>query len=429
MGAERRAPGRPGTRRGTSRVGTSAAAFAALAVLALCEAGPGAAPAPAQAGPEPRIRVGIRVGVPVARLRAPGGLLLADGQTGRALGRIEPGEELEVRGDGAGLRLVAPGLETIDGVQLLRADPEGPEPISVDDAAYRGRVDLIAVEDSGVSVVNVLAMEEYLLGVVPLEVGPRGPAEMAAVEAQAVAARTYAVAHLGGHAEMGFDVFGTVEDQAYGGIAVERAEAATAVRATAGRILTSGGLPIRAYYHSTCGGRTAPVEEVMDRPPAPYLRAVADTAPGGSAWCSISPRFRWTELWGPEELDGRVRDELARMFGTDPAKLGTLDRVRITERTPGGRVRSVAFAGPRAELEVERLDIRFALRDEEGAILGSTDFEIASRDDGVLELHGRGYGHGAGMCQWGAIARARAGQTYEEILAAYYPGAELTRVY
>lgn len=117
------------------------------------------------------------------------------------------------------------------------------------------------------------------------------------------------------------------------------------------------------------------------------------------------------------------------MFGTEAAELGRLDRVRITEWTPSGRVRAVAFAGPGAEVEVERLDIRFALRDADGGILGSTDFEIVPRDDGGLELHGRGYGHGAGMCQWGAIARARAGQTYEHILAVYYPGAELTQVY
>jgi stage II sporulation protein D len=404
-------------------------ALAAPAPLVAAGTGPEAGAAKGPAAREPLIRVGIRVGASAARLRAPGGLVLSDAQTGRALGRIEADEELEVRRDGPFLRIVAGEARAIEGVRALRADPDGVGTVSVDDAPFRGRVELIAVEDSGVSVVNVLPLEEYLLGVVPLEVGPRGPSERAAVEAQAVAARTYAVAHLGGHAEMGFDVFGTVEDQAYGGVAVERNESTAAVRATAGRILTSDGLPIRAYYHSTCGGRTAAVEEVMDRPSAPYLRAVEDTAPDGSAWCSISPRFRWTETWSPQELDGRVRWELARMFGTEAAELGRLDRVRITEWTPSGRVRSVAFAGPGAEVEVERLDIRFALRDAEGRILGSTQFEIVPRGDGAFELHGRGYGHGAGMCQWGAIARARAGQTYEEILAAYYPGAELTQVY
>jgi stage II sporulation protein D len=422
-------PGRVRTRRPGPRSG-SALASLLLALLVPSTVGrPASAgePSPDPGGREPLIRVGVRVGVGSATVAAPGGLALSDAQTGRALGRVEGGKDLEVRRDGGALGIAGDGLETSGPVFALRVDPEGT--VTVDGEPYRGRLELIAVEDSGVSVVNVLPIEEYLLGVVPLEIGPRGPAEIAAVEAQAVAARTYAIAHLGGHEEMGFDVFATVEDQVYGGVAVERDEATAAVRSTSGRILTSDGLPIRAYYHSTCGGRTAPVEEVMDRPGAPYLRSVADTAPDGSAWCAISPRFRWTETWFPEELNGRVRDELARMFGTEPGRIGPLERVRITERTGGGRVRAVSFAGPRAELAVERLDIRFALRDAAGRILGSTDFEIAPRADGALELHGRGYGHGAGMCQWGAIARARAGQTYGEILAAYYPGAELTRVY
>lgn len=422
----RRAPGPRGRPRGP------ASAAILLAILIPASVGRPASmegPLPGATGREPLIRVGIRVGVAAAKVRSPGGLALSDAQTGRPLGAVASGEEIEVTGAGGALRFVVGGIETGTAVFALRADPEGAGPVSVDGEAYRGRVELIAVEDSGVSVVNVLPVEEYLLGVVPLEIGPRGPSEISAVEAQAVAARTYAIAHLGGHDEMGFDVFATVEDQVYGGLAVEREEATAAVRATAGRILTSDGLPIRAYYHSTCGGRTAAVEEVLDRPAAPYLRSVPDTAPDGSAWCTISPRFRWTQSWTPEELDGRVRDELARMFGTDPGQIGRLDRVRVTETTPGGRARAVAFAGPRAELAVERLDIRFALRDADGRILGSTDFEIAPRDDGILELRGRGYGHGAGMCQWGAIARARAGQTYEDILAAYYPGAKLTRVY
>ena len=92
-------------------------------------------------------------------------------------------------------------------------------------------------------------------------------------------------------------------------------------------------------------------------------------------------------------------------------------------------MRSVAFRGPGTELVLERLDIRFALRDEEGRILGSTDFELRDGSDGGIEISGRGYGHGAGMCQWGAIARARAGQSSTEILSTYYPGARISEVY
>ena len=112
-----------------------------------------------------------------------------------------------------------------------------------------------------------------------------------------------------------------------------------------------------------------------------------------------------------------------------PSTIGRLEGMAVVGHTGSGRVRAVAFRGPVADLVLDRLDIRFALRDEEGRILGSTDFDLQSDAAGGIRIQGRGFGHGAGMCQWGAIARARAGQTAEEILAVYYPGATLVRVY
>jgi len=378
---------------------------------------------------EPMLRVGILVGVPSIEISSNSGLQMYDAQTGRLIGPIGPGEILRVGRDGPGLSVPGDRLLGAGIVHALRIETSGESQVTVDGVRYRGRLELLAVEEDQVTAINILPMEEYLLGVVPLEIGPRTRAELAAVEAQAVAARTYAVSHLDGHAEMGFDLFGTVEDQVYGGIDAERQESTDAVRATAGQILTHDGLPIRAYYHSTCGGRTAAIDEVLDRPAAPYLRSVSDRAPDGSDWCSISPRYRWSSSWSSEQLNGPVRDELARMFGEQPGALGPIDGFRVTDHTESGRVRSVAFFGAGVELVIERLDIRFALRDPDGRILGSTDFDIVAGSDDEYEVHGRGFGHGAGMCQWGAIARARAGQTAEEILGTYYPGTRLSRVY
>ena len=378
---------------------------------------------------EPVLRVGVRVGVPSIEIGSASGLLLSDLQTGRALGAVGPGETLRVSRDGPGLSASGDLLRDAGTVRVLRIETSGTDPVRIDGSLYRGRFELLAVEDSVVTAVNIVSLEDYLLGVVPLEIGPRTREELAAIEAQAVAARTYAVAHLDGHIEMGFDLFGTVEDQVYGGIDAERQESTDAVRATAGRILTHDGLPIRAYYHSTCGGRTAAIDEVLDRPAAPYLQSVSDQAPDGSDWCSISPRYRWSSNWSSDQLNGPVRDELARMFGEQPGTLGPIDGFRVIDHTESGRIRSVAFFGPGSEFVLERLDIRFALRDSDGRILGSTDFDVVPEGGGEYSVHGRGFGHGAGMCQWGAIGRARAGQTSAEILSAYYPGTRLSRVY
>ena len=335
----------------------------------------------------------------------------------------------EVRAEGGAILLSGTAGTGLSSSSRIRVDGRDGQSVVVDGTVYRGRFELLPAPGGGVTAVNIVHLEDYLLGVVPLEIGPRTSVEGAAVAAQAVAARTYAVAHLGGHEEIGFDLYGSVADQVYGGLDAERPEASEAVRSTAGRILTFGGLPIRAYCHSTCGGRTAAVDEVMDRSPAPYLRSVPDRAPDGTDWCSISPRYRWSDDWTAEELNGVVRDELARMFGTDPAQLGRIEDLAVIDHTESGRVHSLAFRGPAAELVLDRLDIRFALRDEEGRILGSTDFELIPTGGGSARISGRGFGHGAGMCQWGAIARARAGQSVEQILGTYYPGAALSRIY
>lgn len=409
--------------------------FAAVPIAAfVVAAGFGAAgPGPRVAdGPPIRIGIAVAVDTPVA-LASTGGLRVLDAQSGELL--VELGGPASVRAERADgrVRIVrgergGPGA-AVGEAYAVRAEAAGSAPLTLGGAPYRGAIEVYAVEEAGLNAVNELPLEEYLLGVVPIEIGARDASELAAVAAQAVAARTYAVAHLRAREEMGFDVFGTVEDQAYGGMAAEREESTRAVRETAGRILAYEGLPIRAMYHSTCGGRTAPVEEVLDRPAAPYLRSVSDRAPGGIDYCAISPRYRWVEELSPAELNGRILGQIRRIFTVTPEDTGELIGLQIAERTPGGRVRALAFRGTRSEFVLERLDIRIALQDEEGRILGSTDFDLRVRPDDVVEVHGRGFGHGSGMCQWGAIGRARAGQSWESILATYYPGAELISVY
>lgn len=398
-------------------------------VLAASYGAARAVPRSANGGAGPPVRVGLAVASDTSLvLASEGGLRLRDAQTGELLLELPGPARVEAARAGERVRLTARGHEAPEAYSA-RAEPAGDAPVTLGGAPYRGAIEVFAVEGAGLNAVNELPLEDYLLGVVPIEIGARSPAELAAVAAQAVAARTYVVSHLRAREEMGFDVFGSVEDQAYGGMAAEREESTRAVRETTGRILMYGGLPIRAMYHSTCGGRTAAVEEVLDRTPAPYLRSVSDRAPDGTDYCSISPRYRWEESLTPAELNGRLARQIDRIFGASAEETGKLVGLRIAERSPSGRVEALAFRGMRSEFVLERLDIRIALQDEEGRILGSTDFDLAVESDGTIDLHGRGFGHGSGMCQWGAIGRARAGQSWEQILAAYYPGAELVSVY
>ena len=402
----------------------------AIGAAALALLGPAVQDAVPRSVPDdPVVRVGVALDRQSVRVSSAGGLRLQDPGTGGEVGRIGPGVTLSASASGGVLRLEADGSVLPVVLAVVRVSPErGEHPLVIEGARYRGRAELRVVPDGRVSAINELDLEDYLLGVVPLEIGPRTPTELAAVEAQAVAARTYAVARLGGQAKSGFDLFGSVDDQAYGGMEVERPEASEAVRKTAGVILMFEGRPIRAYYHSTCGGRTAAIREVLDRESAPYLVSVSDRAPDGSFYCEASPRFRWNVAWTPGELDSVARPGVAAAFRLSPDEFGPVERLEVIHRTPSGRVGELAFEGPGADLVLSRLEIRLALP-HDGRILNSTDFEVISGADGLVELSGRGYGHGAGMCQWGAIGRARAGQTWEQILTTYYPGAELVTVY
>lgn len=388
---------------------------------------PGALPAR-----EPYLRVGLAVGPDSVLASAPGGLRVRDLATGRevATGRGGEGEWRLFPGPGGGITAVAG--DTVRGErQDLLLEPRAGSTVRIDGRPYRGGAEVLAVPGRGIVLINRVPLEAYLRGVVPLEIGPRGPAELEAVKAQAVAARTYALANLGRRDSLGFDVFGTVEDQVYGGADVERPEADTAVRATAGEILTWRGRPIRAYYSADGGGHTAAVHEVWNLPDAPYLRSVPDRRPDGSDWGDADPNHDWEESWTGRELRSSLARGLADYYGIDTLRLGRVDSIRVMGRTESGRAARLEVRTDGGRFLVERNDIRFALRRPDGRVLRSTLFDVVAGppEGGGLTLRGRGNGHGVGMCQWGALGRARAGQGYRAILDAYYPGAELRRTY
>jgi stage II sporulation protein D len=265
--------------------------------------------------------------------------------------------------------------------------------------------------------------------VVPLEIGVRPEAEIAAVKAQAVAARTYAVGNMGGRPAQGFDFYATVADQVYGGLDREDPLTSRAVAETRGQVLTYDGEPIVAYYHSTCGGRTSALEDVWPwRDGArPYLRSVSDERPGGGAYCDGSNRYRWTVSWTGD----RLAEILGGVFETNVSRVRD---VEIRGRTESGRVERLAVTFDGRTVTVPGDSLRWVLRPEPGRILNSALlFELhEAHEDGALSeltVEGGGWGHGVGMCQWGAIGRARAGQDYPEILTTYYPGTRLRKLY
>ena len=378
------------------------------------------------------------------RVSADGEWRLYDGGGRSVLARGTGGDVWTVERRGRQLRaLRADGVPTAwrDGPLVLRPVERGTL-VSWNGRHYRGELALVAA-DAGVLAVNHLPVEDYLRGVVPLELGQRADAERAAVEAQAVAARSYTYVRLGdspsgyGSATQArpYDLQSTVDDQVYGGADAERPLADAAVAATEGVVLTYAGRVVNAPYHSTCGGSTAEVEEVWYRqPPEPYLRRVSDRVPGTEDryYCDASPRFRWTRSYDAASLSAALRRYLGAFASVPSGGVGAVRFVALTGTTPSGRAAGVRLETERGTYVLRGNDVRFVFRSAGGEILNSTYFSVepvVGRDGRLsqLTIRGTGYGHGIGMCQWGAIGRARAGQDYRTILQTYYPGTSLGR--
>lgn len=408
-----------------------------MSTLASCLSGsaPTAGRSPDQPAPAARdleVRIGLAVGAASANVGGADPIVVYE-PDGSRVTTIPAGQAWRVTTTTGGLALAGPGgwvSPLLDAATLAAADPSSP--VRVNGRSYRGVAEVLR-DRTGLTIVNRLGMEAYLLGVVSAEMGRRGPPEQAALRAQAVVSRTFALRNLGRWKSQGFDLYATVADQVYGGVAAETPEGRTAVSDTRGRVLTYQGMPIEALFYSTCGGRTAAGAEVFRAGARPYLRSVPDEAPNGSVYCSISPRYRWHEEWTGDGLRATLQRNLPGAAGVTSAQIGEVTDLRITQRTGSGRVGQLAFGLGGPEVRIEGPAIRQVLRPLSGELLRSNAFTLNVTGAGGrvtrVVADGMGAGHGVGLCQWGAVGRARAGQGFEQILAAYYPGTRLERRY
>jgi stage II sporulation protein D len=321
-----------------------------------------------------------------------------------------------------------------------------------DDAGYfslagRRYADTLTIMTDGTRlyVINALPLERYLRGVVANEIGAgRTEDEFEAVKAQAILARTYALAKLALPLTRLFDVRGDTRDQVFTGIDGQTALATRAIQRTMGQALSFEGTWAEVYYHGTCGGSTEAASLLWKRPQSkPYLAGIRDAGRHGT-FCAISPNFRWTETYTRDELEAIFRSSLPSANdsiapSTLPASQWHLLDLRILSRLPSGRVgRLEVVMGSRSRQWTYAFDadrVRWALRRPDGnAILRSGLIDLLiTRDENrwmtAVSIQGGGSGHGIGLCQWGAIGRAKKGFLAEEILQAYFPGTTVVGAY
>lgn len=392
-------------------IGASAAAYSGAAA--------------ARMGGQP-VRVAVADGSAGGEACAGGGWRLVE-PSGRVLAAGSDCGGVRVSGEGRRVRIVVPG-GGVTVAERATIRPDHPDSaVRWAGRRYRGEVELVA-GGRGLTVVNRVGLEDYLRGVLPLEIGGRDPRDRAAVEAQAVAARSYAASRMAANASRAFDLVATTADQVYGGRDVERPETDAAVRSTYGLVLTFADAIASTPYHADGGAVTAAPDEVFWRQaPSPYLRPVDDRAPDGRCWCDVRGRAPWERRFTASDL-AMLLDRSVAQGGERTAASGAIRDVRVAGRGPSGRVTRLEIETDGGRVLLRGNDIRYALRTR-GEILPSTAFELTVEMRGgavaAIGIRGTGAGHGVGMSQWGAIGRARAGQDARTILAAYYPGTRL----
>jgi len=346
--------------------------------------------------------------------------------------------------------------------------------LKINEKRYRGKL-RVFVKDGFKWLVNLVPLEEYLYGVIPLEFKTRYP-ELA--KAQAMVARTYALGHRGRYEKYGFDFTSGVRFQLYGGFDVEDITCNEAVTATRGQVLLYDGKLARyPLYHSTCGGRTADNESVFLTNPLPYLRSekcdgkLRDVKPESGegtngdkkekeknstkfldqgekkeeesgkekseeenpgdinfdvnppSHCARSRYYRWEVCWTNDELSKIIN----RSFRDD--ETGTIRDIQIKKRGKSGRVVVLVIITDKGEFRVRGDEIRRTLRfkNKKGKMMNlySTRFNIGKqeKDEEIIWVaKGSGWGHGIGMCQFGALKMAKEGAAYRQILKKYYHG-------
>lgn len=278
---------------------------------------------------------------------------------------------------------------------------------------YRGFLTVRHEPDNTLRVINTVALEPYLYGVIPAEIGANVPME--AMKAQAVAARTYALKNRGKCVADGFDLDDTTRCEGYYGIDGETAASNAAVDGTRGQVLTYKGQLIDAPYSTDCGGMTA----CDDSGECPYLQAVRDSDPANGQDYAINERYHaWTQTFTPVQL--------AQLLSRDPrTRVATFISLAIDGLDASGRITTVTVAGADGSLRsVTGPQLRQILGYD---LLRSTRVVLTRTPEGDYRFDGKGWGHGLGMSQDGAVAMAGPPyhKRYLEILKHYYVGVEI----
>ncbi|MFH1873802.1 MAG: SpoIID/LytB domain-containing protein [Pseudomonadota bacterium] len=354
--------------------------------------------------PEPLIRVAIQKNIPNLTIvsMADHSLTISDKNTNQ---EIWNGNSANIASHKTGLQINNNNIHTSN--IIIEASNNL---FQVGSNIYRGKLRVIK-QNNSLLVINDLPLETYIAGLINSEISSSWPEET--IKAQAIAARTYALNQIEQRKRANpsnlYDIGATTLDQVYFGAHREDLKSIRLVKATQGEVLKCEGKIFPAYYHSCCGGQTQKASNVWEhaKGPAPIL----------DRFCERSPKHDW-------EFKISLKDFLHKI-SANKQQLNKIVSITTIPFFDSPRVNTLLIETTDDVLEIKATELRSLFG---YSIFKSTWFEV-KLEGNQLTFQGRGYGHGVGMCQWGAKGMAEQGYNYQDILKFYYPNAEIAKIY
>lgn len=325
------------------------------------------------------------------------------------------------------------GFLHFNNLQSVTIEPFKKGLVYVNGKGYRGKLKLYEDQFGKLTVLNLVDIESYLFGVIKSEMLINSPIE--ALKAQAVVARTYAIRNKDKFRREGFGLTDDVRSQVYNGIEDEHPIARKVVKYTHGKILTYENKPISGFYHSACGGSTLASKDWHGKG-VPYLKSKE------CKWCSGYRNYVWDYELSYAGLSGYLNQKGEKIRKINEVKFehdpnGRVKLVRISHQDGKLKISGTAFRQMISASKVRSTIFKSIGNQDNGARDINTEEEIAvmqilrnyNRRFSKLKIRGTGFGHGVGLCQWGAKGLAKQALKYPDILKYYFTGVDLKKIY
>ncbi len=280
-------------------------------------------------------------------------------------------------------------------------------PIIIDGRSFNGDINLIKKDNNALLVVNKFDLEDYVKGILYHEASHYWPPD--ALRAQAVVSRTYAIYQAQENKLKDYDLTSDIYSQVYGGRTSERFRTNEAVDDTRGEVLAYNNKIIPAYFHATCGGHTEDASLLWNVDIAPLKGVICH-------FCKDSPHFRWHNTMPITGIEKKL--------SAAGYNIKNIRAIEILGKDRSGRITDLNIVSSGKDIKIPAKDFRNIIGPN---FIRSTNFKLnLAGGDAVFE--GLGWGHGVGLCQWGAYFMAKQGYNYKDILKYYYPKTDVKAI-